>query len=427
MTDKLDEWRMCHVMKKISIIVPIYNVEKYLQACLDSIVSQCDDSCEIICVEDASTDKSKVILEDFKHEHPEIIVLFHDRNRGLSAARNTGIEAAAGQYIMFVDSDDMLASDAIETLLKYVSNDDIELFYYNMRDIYEEDYLQNKKRIVRKKYNDIEGVYTGIELFCKLYEHKIIKVESWRCLYLRKFLLEHHLRFYEGMVHEDNLFYFQCMTKAKRAVDINKELYMYRHRGGSITDYSDPIRTKKSIESQWLAIYEVLKEWNPVSFTLAQNHMLQEYIFRAMHQLLRKMDVYGDNIKTSILPDHLSKILFLFLQNRNHFWGKLTPRMLEDIRKYKKVYLYGAGGVAEDIFYQLLRNDIVVDEVIVTKLENNKAYFKGIKIQVCDMIEPIGDEIVILCAGKAIRNEMRKKMMEKGFDKFIEPEDGICV
>ena len=102
-------------MEKISIIIPVYNVEKYLKTCLDSVINQTYQNLEIILVNDGSTDNSGKICEEYKRTNSRII-LIHKKNEGLSAARNTGLGIATGEYISFLDSDDYISNDMLETL-----------------------------------------------------------------------------------------------------------------------------------------------------------------------------------------------------------------------------------------------------------------------------------------------------------------------
>lgn len=114
------------IYTKLSVIVPVYNVEKYLDDCLRSIISQIDNDCEIICVEDCSTDNSLGILEKYSNKYSQIKIVKHGKNKGLSAARNTGLNNAKGKYILFVDSDDMFKTNAITELMNIVEEQELD-------------------------------------------------------------------------------------------------------------------------------------------------------------------------------------------------------------------------------------------------------------------------------------------------------------
>ena len=118
---------------KCSIIVPIYNVEKYVVDCLESILNQSNQDYEIICVNDGSTDLSGEIVKNYQKNYSEKIVYVEQENLGLSAARNAGIAVAKGEYICFVDSDDMLTDNALEVLISTIKmNPDVQIINYEM-------------------------------------------------------------------------------------------------------------------------------------------------------------------------------------------------------------------------------------------------------------------------------------------------------
>jgi len=113
-------------MPKFSIIVPIYKVEKYIKQCMQSILNQTYKDFEVICVDDCGKDNSMKIVEKMAQNDNRIIILHHDKNKGLSAARNTGFEIAKGEYTLFVDSDDWLETNCLEVLEYHFSQVDIE-------------------------------------------------------------------------------------------------------------------------------------------------------------------------------------------------------------------------------------------------------------------------------------------------------------
>ena len=116
-------------MEKVSVIVPVYNVEKYIKRCLNSILEQTYKDCEIICVDDCGQDKSIQIIEEIQRENPgKIRILYGTVNQGLGAARDRGIAAARGEYITFVDSDDYLKKDYLETYVSRAEETDSDLY-----------------------------------------------------------------------------------------------------------------------------------------------------------------------------------------------------------------------------------------------------------------------------------------------------------
>ena len=149
----------------ISIIVPVYNVASYLEDCLESVLQQNFQNCEIICINDASTDNSDLILQRYALKYTQIKVVTHTQNQGLSAARNTGLKYAKGKYVWFVDSDDMIMPNALKELYYIIEKENIDIVYFDMIRIKEDDY--KRKVVVSETYHEYDDVCSGREMFCK--------------------------------------------------------------------------------------------------------------------------------------------------------------------------------------------------------------------------------------------------------------------
>jgi glycosyltransferase involved in cell wall biosynthesis len=211
----------------ISIIIPFFNVAPYLRHCLDSVLKQDLRGCEVICVNDGSTDNSLSILEEYKKQYPQINLLSQE-NKGLSAARNAGLRAATGDYILFLDSDDWLEKDAIRILHDHIGNEDMLCF--NGRRYYEDGTQEEPDAGIT------ESNLTGWDYYNKyaLVSRKFHFVSVVLRLYRKQFLLDNHLSFEEGIYHEDNLFTPIACYYAQKVKVIPDTLYIYRIRSGSI-------------------------------------------------------------------------------------------------------------------------------------------------------------------------------------------------
>ena len=212
----------------LSIIIPVYNVEKYLKQCLDSIVGQLTDDVEVICVNDGSQDNSAAILETYCGA----VTIVNQPNGGLSAARNTGMKHAHGEYVVFLDSDDWMSADAVSTLVRELSNRDLDVLSFASQNFDDE-----KREFETPEVLEPAEYQTGLDYYNKyaLSNRKVPFVCVWQRAYRLSFLLEHELWFGEGLLHEDNLFTPLVLGKAKKVREINDVLYIYRHREGSIT------------------------------------------------------------------------------------------------------------------------------------------------------------------------------------------------
>lgn len=219
-------------MYQLSIVIPIYNVENYLQECLNSIGNSIDANVEVILVNDGSTDNSKEIAREFQNSRKNV-VLIEQENKGLSIARNVGLNAAQGEYILFLDSDDYLASNAISNLLNILNESNLDLLLFSGYKVY-----YDRERIVEEKpfgysITNMDG-QSGLKMFQILQQNG----EYSSCVVLqcvkRAFLNENHIRFYPGILHEDHLYTFYVFMNAKKCGVIPNKYYYYRQRSGSI-------------------------------------------------------------------------------------------------------------------------------------------------------------------------------------------------
>ena len=221
---------------KISVIIPVYNVERYLEQCLQSVCQP--GNIEILCIEDCSTDSSLDILKKWENIDKRITVIQHTENRGLSAARNTGILNAQGDYVMFVDSDDMLKTGAYVTVLQYMQKDRLDALRFNAEMIFDET-MQGKPSNIAPQWWVTPEIYapaiSGREMFInqKLNGHYRQPTQIYAIR--RQFLLDNNLMFQEGIYHEDELFTLTMILKCKRISAIKDKIYVYRYRENSIT------------------------------------------------------------------------------------------------------------------------------------------------------------------------------------------------
>ncbi|WP_308009749.1 glycosyltransferase [Fusobacterium varium] len=217
---------------ELSIIVPIYNVEDYLEECLKSLYNIKNIKLEIILVNDGSKDNSFKIMEKFKEIYPERTVLIDKKNGGLSSARNAGIKAAAGEYISFIDSDDFVDSDEFEKFFREGQKDKLDVMVGNMR------YYTSEKTgdsLFRSDIIKNSGVVNGTDFFWNLFQKpKCFREEVVDDIYKREFLLKNNIWFNENIVHEDSEFTPLVYLKAEKVKYIDRAFYFYRQRTGSI-------------------------------------------------------------------------------------------------------------------------------------------------------------------------------------------------
>lgn len=221
---------------KVSIIIPIYNVEEYLEECLTSALKQTLKDIEIICVNDGTPDHSMDIVEKYA-KADERIVIVEKENGGLSSARNAGLEVAKGEYVYFLDSDDYILENTLEVLYQEASKECLDNIYFDAESFFESEDLKEEMAVyvdyyVRKA--DYSKVVNGLELLRKMDENNEFRPSACLQMPKREFLKKHQIEFCCGIIHEDNLFSLECLLEAQRVKHIPKQFYMRRVRAESI-------------------------------------------------------------------------------------------------------------------------------------------------------------------------------------------------
>lgn len=228
---------------KFSIIIPVYNVEAYLHQCLDSVLCQDFSDWEAVCVNDGSTDGSAAILEDYVAKDARFRLVTQP-NGGLSAARNAGLDAAQGEYILFLDSDDWLVENALKVLSTNLSGEDMLCF--SGRRFFEKTHGFNPSDLLKNgDYQSGMDYYNENALLPRDFAFVCVVLRAYR----RTFLIGNGLRFKEGILHEDNLFTPLACYYAHEVRVVNACLYNYRVRVNSITNTFDMKRLTDLMET----------------------------------------------------------------------------------------------------------------------------------------------------------------------------------
>ena len=260
-------------MKKITIIIPVYNVENYLDECIQSVLKQTHKNFEIILVDDGSTDKSGCICDAYKEKDDRIQVI-HKQNGGVSEARNTGMALAKGEYIAFLDSDDLVHPKMYEFLLQAMIDYDADLVSCGYKTFCDEEELSNNfTDMHRYTFSKLEDRQDYLSNFLDgNFVHYV-----WKSLYKKEFLTG--LRFEVGKRLEDIMFNAKLSQKLSKRVVIADKLYFYRIRSGSIM-HSNPKFFLEQIDAM---------EYNITHFISCEKPaFVQKYIEYTMSLILTK-------------------------------------------------------------------------------------------------------------------------------------------
>lgn len=238
-------------MTKLSIIVPVYNVEKYLPKCLESLIKQTLKDIEIICVNDGSIDNSLAILKEFASKDSRIKII-DNQHQGVAKTRNTGIEQSTGEYIGFVDSDDYIDIDFFEKLYNSAtkSNSDIAiasiLKHKNFFNIYNAKYTKEETAIT---------IQDKIKL-CEDKKHFFFY--AWNKIYHSRFIKENNIKFSEGQIYEDVMFAIKALYYSNKIISVYGTKYHYIEHENSLTKYKDKTGEK---EHDLIKAYSELQEF----------------------------------------------------------------------------------------------------------------------------------------------------------------------
>ena len=240
-------------MKKISVIVPIYNAEKYLSRCLDSILTQADENVEIILINDGSKDLSEEIIKTYLGRYKSSIKYIKKSNTGLSDTRNVGISKATGDYIIFVDADDYIEKNLFKNLSKYMERE-IDVIKYKAI-IETED-----EKIIGQLEGPTFDTTKGEEAFSKLcFEDEMLE-PVWVYAYRKKILISNNFKFIKGAYHEDFGLIPLIILKADTFVSTDIQGYHYVQSSNSITRNSNYDKTVKKVNDTLIHYDNMIKQ-----------------------------------------------------------------------------------------------------------------------------------------------------------------------
>ena len=235
----------------LSVVIPFYHVEKYIGACLERIAPLPQQDCEILLVDDCGTDASAKMAQDFCAAHENARLIRREQNGGLSAARNTGFDHASGEYIYYLDSDDIPVPDALMALARRAKAQALDVAKARFVYFDDETGVETPGPAIDKTQ-----IMEGGALFAAQCRQNLYEPMVWQCIYRRAFLLDIGLRMADGLQFEDELFQAPALFAAQRTAAFDLCILRYRQRAGSIMG-------SFSKSSRWCANYlEVCRRLN---------------------------------------------------------------------------------------------------------------------------------------------------------------------
>jgi glycosyltransferase involved in cell wall biosynthesis len=285
---------------KVSVIIPVYNTAPYLQRCLDSICGQTWRNLEIICVNDCTPDNSSVILKEYAEKDKRFRIITHSSNRGLSAARNTGMSAARGKYIYFIDSDDWIDHNYIETMLVTVERENVNIVV-NSNILCENEknsqLFPQKISFNRTGFIDIADYINDIS--CTVFSY------IWK----KDFLDRVNANFPEGLIHEDLYFQQTTLVHLKYIYLINSPAYHYLQRRDSITGY----------QTEVIYQYDIIYIIEEIYKYFVKFHLLETFKICFIRILYRFL-LFADKQMGFTKMKHLFLQMINDINNHRHFY-----------------------------------------------------------------------------------------------------------
>lgn len=271
---------------KVSVIIPIYQVEAYVEECLTSVLEQTLTDLEIICIHDAGQDGSWKVVQSAAAKDRRIRLVENERNRGLAAVRNRGLRLARGKYVYFLDADDKIMPDALEELYQRAEKEALDVQIFGASFIYanqelEKTFSSNPSGFKR----DYPEVMEGKELFTAWMETWDWISSQPRYFYRRGFLEEHQLHYIEGMLHEDEPFAFDVLMYARRVRVYNEQWFIRRFRADSIMT---GVPTVKNVEGCMKILAHVASMQEIYQHQPSLNRAVKFYLYKIFCDAVRK-------------------------------------------------------------------------------------------------------------------------------------------
>ena len=421
----------------ISVIVPVYNVEKYIHECLDSILRQTLTSLEIICIDDGSEDACPRILEDYARQDRRIQVI-HKPNSGYGHTMNTGILAAKGDYIAIVESDDYIESGMMESLYSVAHKFNVDFVKSN----FEWFWGDGEKRVFEKA-----KVFYDMSLYGKILHKEEIKklyrgcVANCTGIYNRKFILDNNIFHNEtpGASYQDLGFFFQIMMKAQSGYLLDRSFYRYRQDNPASSIASKAkvfcicdefgfiyrkMKDNTAAFAQYLSVFQLIKLQNARFNFRRIDAKFRLPFLRRIKEEYERSDTEGE-LDLSFFKDWEKEELKQITEDPKKYIEtslKQAHELIEKTNGYRQLIIYGAGQKGNEVYDVLCRYLDKYEKTFyaVTDKLKEKNCKKGIEVRcIYDLIDMRESAVVVLAVTKRYQSEMMKTLKEIGFKTIV--------
>ncbi len=428
--------------QKISIIIPVYNVENYLPDCLDSIVNQTLTELEIICIDDGSNDSSGTILDQYAAKDDRVTVI-HNENYGYGHTMNMGLQLASGEYVGIVESDDEIELDMFAVLYQYAEEYNVDFVKSDYYECYicaeNHDRTEYKQLYYDKSYyNRVLNPQEEMDLY------KFAKY-TWNGIYRLDYLRENQVLYNEtpGASYQDNGFWFQSFVYAKSAYFLDQAFYHYRvdNPNSSVNssskayaffdefDYIEKIN--EGLGERGIKYQGIISYYRLINSLEAVPRMSMELKLPLLRRIRNEFISLSESgkIETDLFSINMQLKLFHLISNPEEYCQRQIAsnlRVTGITQEYDKIIIYGAGKVGRLVF-QRIREEREHYKVVcfaVSGMEGNPEVIDYVPVrEIAALSEEKEKALVIIAVTDKFYVEMEKKVIEMGFHYFIKAEE----
>ncbi len=407
-------------MISVSVIIPVYGVEKYLSDCLDSVLAQTLTEIEILCIDDASPDRCPEILDDYSRKDPRIKVFHLSENRKQGYGRNLGFTEAKGKYVYFLDSDDMIVPEALEILFRTAEKENLQGILFDSRVIFECEELRSRFSEI---YVDIrKGVYeektvTGMELADQMLANNDWTVLVQREFWLREYLIEKEIRFPEDAEHEDQFFSIASVLSAERIRYLPEQLFIRRYRSNSVMT---TVAAPKNFHGYLVNIVELIAFLRKTGLSGRPVDILLKNLFANLDRLY-PVFLQGNKEKDWFHTDQLKDIytFYHYLRETREWKRELDQKLFSPLEGHKQVWIYGAGRIGRSVFSRLLEVGLMIGGFIVTDMKGNPDRLNRKKVVALNDYIPGEDDVIVVSMAPDQASDVSETLKKLGLLHFL--------
>lgn len=398
----------------VSVVVAVYNTEKYVERCIHSIERQNLNHYEIVVVDDASEDSTLERVKKCAAGNSHIRLYQNTTNRGAGYTKNKALSLCRGKYVCFVDSDDWLMDGALGEVYHLAEDVQCDDVYYGMKSINEGEKISGNETIkpqIKKVYD------VGICFFEQMLDRHKVTVAAWHH-FVRRDIITEEVRFSEGTINDDWMFSVKLYKNIKKLVVLGNTYYRYFHRKqGSVTNIAKEKSLIAEIYQQACAVYNDQVNLNEL-YSRVQEKVFLYRMIELQNEIFYKKAGWNEELREVLqrLDEDLTQKK-LFDRSKNlSLYGIVDNEMLIKAQKVGNVYIYGAGAYGKDV-YRVLTENVVQIKSFVTTDENDGEI---LKVPVCGIhkLVPEKDSLVLVAVSARYQDDIMKKIREKGFANY---------